>query len=629
LHSTINEVTERISERSRETRADYLARMAEARAQGRSRGLLSCGGLAHGIAAAPGTDKAQMRAAAGINLGIVTAYNDMLSAHQPLAMYPELIKAAARLEGCTAQVAGGVPAMCDGVTQGRPGMELSLFSRDLIALCTAVALSHEMFEAVLCLGTCDKIVPGLVMGALAFGHLPLVMVPAGPMPSGRSNKEVAQARELFAQGKIAREALLEVESKAFHGPGTCTFFGTANSNQMLMEVMGLHIPGTAFINPGSPLRTALTEAAAKRAIALVREKHGGSCQTIGEQAIVNGIVGLMATGGSTNHALHLPAIARAAGILIDWDDFADISRVTPLMARIYPNGSADVNRFHAAGGMAFVVHELLRVGLLHQGIQTVAGTGLDAYAREPWLNDGALAWRAAPQESLDNEVLRSPGNPFATEGGLKILKGNLGRAVIKISAVAPEQRVVTAPAAVFDERASIVAAFRRGELDRDVVVVLRYQGPRANGMPELHDLTPLLGSLINRGFKVALVTDGRLSGASGKVAAAIHVTPEAINSGAIGLLRNGDIVCLDAERGVLEAKIEADKLHARAAATDQRPTYGQGRELFANFRKWVGSAETGASVLGSVTEPSFETSSSAAQDQGFEWESARARKYTR
>lgn len=614
LHSTIEEVTERIIARSRATRADYLARMAEARAQGRTRGHLTCGGLAHGMAAAADTDKAQLRTTTGINLGIVTAYNDMLSAHQPLAAYPDLIKTTARLEGCTAQVAGGVPAMCDGVTQGRPGMELSLFSRDVIALATAVALSHEMFEGVVCLGTCDKIVPGLVMGALAFGHLPLVMVPAGPMTSGVPNKEMAQARELFAQGKIDREALLEVESKSFHGPGTCTFFGTANSNQMLMEVMGLHVPGTAFINPGTPLRTALTKAAAKCAIALVRAQYGGSCQTIDEHAIVNGIVGLMATGGSTNHALHLPAIARAAGILIDWDDFADISRVTPLMARIYPNGSADVNHFHAAGGMAFVVRELLRAGLLHQGIQTVAGMTLEAYAQEPWLNDGVLAWRAAPPKSLDNEVLRSTANPFATEGGLKVLKGNLGRAVIKISAVAPEHRVITAPAAVFDDRASVVAAFRRGELDRDVVVVVRYQGPKSNGMPELHNLTPLLGSLINRGFKVGLVTDGRLSGASGKVAAAIHVTPEAVESGAIGLLRDGDIVCLDAERGVLEAKVETEKLRARAVATAGRPTYGLGRELFANFRKWVGSAETGASVLGSLSRPLMEGSSSASVD---------------
>jgi len=453
-----------------------------------------------------------------------------------------------------------------------------------------------------------------VMGALAFGHLPLVMVPAGPMTSGAPNKAMAQARELFAQGKIDREALLEVESKSFHGPGTCTFFGTANSNQMLMEVMGLHVPGTAFINPGTLLRTALTKAAAKCAIALVRAQHGGSCQTVDERAIVNGIVGLMATGGSTNHALHLPAIARAAGILIDWDDFADISRVTPLMARIYPNGSADVNHFHAAGGMAFVVRELLRAGLLNQAIQTVAGVGLEAYAQEPWLNDGVLAWRAAPPKSLDNEVLRSAANPFATEGGLKLLKGNLGRAVIKISAVAPEHRVITAPAAVFDDRASVVAAFRRGELDRDVIVVVRYQGPKSNGMPELHHLTPLLGSLINRGFKVGLVTDGRLSGASGKVAAAIHVTPEAVESGAIGLLRDGDIVCLDAERGVLEARVETEKLRARAVATDRGPTYGLGRELFANFRKWAGSAETGASVLGSLSGPLLEGSSSASVD---------------
>jgi phosphogluconate dehydratase len=628
LHSTIREVTERISARSRETRADYLARMAEARAQGRTRGHLTCGGLAHGIAAAPDADKAQIRAAGAINLGIVTAYNDMLSAHQPLATYPELIKTAARLEGCTAQVAGGVPAMCDGVTQGRPGMELSLFSRDVIALATAVALSHEMFEAALCLGTCDKIVPGLVMGALAFGHLPLVMVPAGPMTSGCPNKEMAQAREHFAQGKIDREALLEVESRSFHGPGTCTFFGTANSNQMLMEVMGLHVPGTAFVNAGTSLRGALTHAAAQRAIAMVRAQHGGSCQIVDERAIVNGIVGLMATGGSTNHALHLPAIARAAGILVNWDDFADISRVTPLMARIYPNGSADVNHFHAAGGMGFLIRELLRVGLLHHKTETVAGSGLEAYAEEPWLKDGVLAWRAPPPKSLDTEVLRSPEDPFAHHGGLRVLKGNLGRAVIKISAVAPEHRAVTAPAAIFEDKASVLAAFRRGELDRDVIVVMRYQGPKANGMPELHHLTPLLGSLINRGFKVALVTDGRLSGASGKVAAAIHVTPEAFDSGALGLLRDGDIVCLDAERGILEAQVDADKLRARAATRNRAPTYGMGRELFANFRRWVGSAETGASVLGSGGEVLSDTVPSAALDRVLERQPAPADNYS-
>ncbi len=598
LHPTIVEVTARIIARSKETRKDYLARMSVARNQGRSRNRLSCHNLAHGIAACAESEKAQLRSAVGVNLGIVTAYNDMLSAHQPLAEYPSVIKMAARMEGCTAQVAGGVPAMCDGVTQGRPGMELSLFSRDVIALSTAVALSHDMFDAALCLGTCDKIVPGLLIGALSFGHLPLVMIPAGPMPSGLSNRERARARELFAQGKLDREGLLEAEVKSFHGPGTCTFFGTANSNQMLMEVMGLHVPGTAFINPGDPLRRALTLAATKRAIEMVRSQHGGACHTVDERAIVNGIVGLMATGGSTNHALHLPAIARAAGIVIDWDDFADISRVTPLLARIYPNGSADVNHFHAAGGMGFVVRELLNVGLLHPDIETVVGTDMEAYAAEPYLMDGALLWRAAPANSLDRDVLRSVVDPFATEGGLRILKGNLGRAIMKISAVAPEHRVVRAPVAIFGDQADCVAAFKRGELDRDVVVVVRYQGPKANGMPELHDLVPVLSVLLNRGFKVGLVTDGRMSGASGKVASAIHVTPEALNGGPIGLLCDGDVVCLDGERGIIEVEVDSRQLQSRQRPTHHDSGYGWGRELFTNFRRVAASAEQGAGVLG-------------------------------
>ena len=597
LNPVVAEVTQRIIDRSRATRGDYLQRMTAARAAGPSRARLSCGNLAHGFAAAPLSDKLRLRGASAVNVGIVTAYNDMLSAHQPFAAYPDQIKEAARKLGATAQVAGGVPAMCDGVTQGRPGMELSLFSRDVIAMATAVALTHDMFDAALCLGVCDKIVPGLMIGALAFGHMPVLFVPAGPMPSGLPNREKARVREAYAIGQIGREGLLEAEAASYHTAGTCTFYGTANSNQMLMEVMGVHLPGTAFVNPDTPLREALTRAATERAVELARMGGAPLCEVIDERAVVNGIVGLMATGGSTNHALHLPAMARAAGILIDWTDLAELSAVTPLLARIYPNGYADVNQFHAAGGMGFLVGQLISAGLLHADAVTVAGGGLLAYAREPKLEDGTLVWREAPLQSRNLDILRPASDPFDAEGGLRLLTGDLGRAVIKVSAVAAQHRVVEAPAAVFDDQDTFLDAFKRGELDRDLVAVIRYQGPRANGMPELHKLTPALSVLQNKGFKVALVTDGRMSGASGKVAAAIHVTPEALDGGPIARLRDGDIICLDSERGTLTVKVDPSAFAARSAATPPPPGLGLGRELFAAFRNSVSAAESGASVL--------------------------------
>ena len=597
VNRTIAEVTARIDARSHQSRAQYLARMEEARAAGSARGHLDCGNLAHVCAAAPSGDKSRIRHGEGKNVAIVTAYNDMLSAHQPLGDYPEVIKAAVREEGCTAQVAGGVPAMCDGVTQGQPGMELSLFSRDVIALSTALALSHAAFDATLCLGVCDKIVPGLLIGALSFGHLPTLFVPAGPMPSGISNPEKARVREAYATGAASRGELLEAESASYHAPGTCTFYGTANTNQMLMELMGLHMPGTAFINPGTPLRDALTRAAASRACVLAREGAGALADIVDVRAIVNGVVGLMATGGSTNHTLHLPAIARAAGFILEWEDFADISHVTPLLARVYPNGAADVNRFHRSGGMAFVIRELIAAGLVHANVRTVVGTGLEAYAREPHLRDKGLEWREATPVSLDRDVLRSASEPFDAEGGLRLLRGNLGRAVIKTSAVSPQQRRVEAPARVFHSQEDFLAAFKAGELARDVIAVLRFQGPKANGMPELHKLTPPLSALQAKGFTVGLVTDGRMSGASGKIPAAIHVTPEAKDGGPIARIRDGDVILIDAERGVLEAKTETEVLMSRPAATHVSPDHGMGRELFAAFRSLVGRADAGASVL--------------------------------
>src|ERR1700681_5032260 len=601
IHVRIHEVTERIRERSRSGRADYLARMDAARRQGSVRAGLSCTNLAHGFAASDATDKEALKLMRWPNVAIVSAYNDMLSAHQPLERYPNIIKQAARAAGAIAQFAGGVPAMCDGVTQGQPGMELSLFSRDVIAMATGVALAHNMFDAALCLGICDKIVPGMLMGALAFGHLPVIFVPGGPMPSGVANKEKARGRERYAEGQAGRDELLESEAGSYHTAGTCTFYGTANSNQMLMEVMGLHMPGAAFVPPNTPLRDALTAAAARRAaqITALGSEYLPLASVIDEAALVNGIVGLLATGGSTNHTLHLVAIAHCAGITITWDDFSDLSSVVPLLTRIYPNGSADVNRFHVAGGMAFLIRELLDGGFLHGDTTTVTGRGLGAYAAEPWLDDGRLAWRAAPASSGDLDVLRPVADPFSSHGGLQLLTGNLGRAVIKTSAMKHEHHVVEAPALVFDDQEEVIAAFKAGKLARDFVAVVRFQGPRANAMPELHQLTPSLGSLQSKGFKVALVTDGRMSGASGSVPAAIHVTPEALCGGPLGRARDGDLIRVDCHDGVLEAKVAEEVWRQRElpGLRDARNEHGCGRELFASLRRSAGDAETGAVSL--------------------------------
>jgi phosphogluconate dehydratase len=600
LHPTVERVTARIVERSRETRRDYLARMAAARERAPMRARLSCGNLAHGFAAA-GDDKPMLRGGRGPNLAIVTSYNDMLSAHQPFETYPTLIRAIARGAGGSAQVAGGVPAMCDGVTQGRAGMELSLFSRDTIALSTAVALSHDMFDGMLLLGVCDKIVPGLLIGALSYGHLPAIFIPAGPMPSGLPNKEKAAVRQRHAEGKATREELLEAEARSYHSPGTCTFYGTANSNQMFLEMMGLMLPGQAFVNPGTALRDALTVAATERALAITAmgAAYTPLAEVVDEKAIVNAMVGLAATGGSTNHAIHLVAIARAAGVRIDWDDLDELSQATPLLARIYPNGSADVNQFHAAGGLGYTIAELLRAGLLHADIRCVHGGDLQAQAQEPWLDDTRLRWRPAPATSLDADILRPVREPFDREGGLRRLQGNLGRAIAKISAVAPQHRAIRAPARVFDDQDAVLAAFKAGTLDGDFVAVVRGQGPRANGMPELHKLTPTLGLLQDRGQRVALLTDGRMSGASGKVLAAIHVVPEAVAGGAIGRLRDGDTIAIDAEAGTLQVELDDAVLQARAALALDRAAHhhGLGRELFGLMRASAGTAEEGACCL--------------------------------
>ncbi len=599
MHPVTAEVTERIVERSRDGRADYLERMEAARHAGAGRAKLSCANWAHAFAASPDGDKRTMRDPSAPNIAIVSAYNDMLSAHQPLERFPAIIKAAAQEIGATAQFAGGVPAMCDGVTQGRPGMELSLFSRDVIAMATAVALTHDAFDGALCLGICDKIVPGLVIGSLAFGHLPVIFVPAGPMTTGVSNAEKARVRALYAEGKATRDELLESECKSYHGPGTCTFFGTANSNQMMMEMMGLHLPGSAFVHPNTPLRDALVAAAPKRAVEI--GSHGNAyapmARVVDEKSIVNAIAGLMATGGSTNHTIHLIAMARAAGIEIAWEDFQDLSEVTPLIARVYPNGAQDVNAFHAAGGMAFVVRELLDAGLAHDDVLTVAGHGLRRFQEEPFLSGGELVWREGSAKSLDRDILRPVDDPFLSEGGIRLLSGGLGRAVIKTSAVKPAHLTVEAPAIVFEDQDELIAAFKRGELDRDFIAVVRWQGPKANGMPELHNLTPTLGVLLDRGHKVALVTDGRMSGASGKVPAAIHVTPEAAAGGAIAKVRSGDIIRLDAMRSVLEIKVDPAELQARPAGARPAAGFGYGRELFGGMRAMAGPADQGASVL--------------------------------
>ncbi len=602
LHARLGDVTERIIRRSHDGRARYLDRIdAAASPTGKRRGL-GCANQAHAFAACGPTDKERLEQGATPNLAIVTAYNDMLSAHQPFEQYPELIRAAARAAGGTAQVAGGVPAMCDGVTQGEAGMELSLFSRDVIALATAVALSHQTFDAAVYLGVCDKIVPGLVIGALSFGHLPAVFVPAGPMTSGLANDEKSQVRQLFAEGRASRAELLAAEMKSYHGPGTCTFYGTANTNQMLMEIMGLHLPGSSFVNPGTALRAALTGEAARRALAITA--LGNSYTPIGrvldERAFVNGIAGLHATGGSTNLTIHLVAMAAAGGIRLTWDDFADLAEVTPLLARVYPNGRADVNHFHAAGGMPLLIRELLDAGLLHEDVETVWGHGLRGYVAEPGLTaDGALSWRAPAAVSGDTAILRGAAAPFAATGGLRVLEGDIGRAVIKTSAVAPDRHVIEAPARVFHSQEALQTAFRAGTLSGDMVAVVRFQGPRANGMPELHKLMPPLGVLQDRGARVALVTDGRLSGASGKVPAAIHVTPEAADGGAIALIRDGDIVRVDAVAGRLDVLVDpaewAERVPAEADLSGN--AHGVGRELFAAFRANVGRADAGAAIF--------------------------------
>ncbi|MBT2185931.1 phosphogluconate dehydratase [Sphingobium nicotianae] len=598
LHPMIAKVTQRIALRSAAGRRRYLDLIERGRDAGTNRQNLACGNLAHGFAAS-GEDKPVIRTGAAMNIGIVTAYNDMLSAHQPYGRYPEAIKLAAREVGATAQVAGGVPAMCDGVTQGLAGMELSLFSRDTIALSTAVALSHAMFEGALMLGICDKIVPGLLMGALRFGHLPTIFVPSGPMPSGLANKEKQRIRQLYAQGKVGREELLESESASYHGAGTCTFYGTANTNQMMMEVMGLHMPGAAFVNPGTKLRSELTRAAVHRVAAIGWDGDDyrplGHC--VDEKAIVNAAVGLLATGGSTNHAIHLPAIARAAGIIIDWTDLAELSRVVPLLARVYPNGADDVNAFHAAGGMAWIITELLGNGLLHRDVLTVARADLIDYGRMPRLENDALMWDEPPTAPGDDAILRPVSNPFSPDGGMTLLAGNLGRCIMKTSAVDASRHTIEAPARVFSDQDQVMAAFKAGELDRDVIVVVRFQGPRANGMPELHKLTPPLGVLQDKGFKVALVTDGRMSGASGKVPAAIHLSPEALGGGPIGKLRDGDLVRVCAVTGTLEALVDPADWDAREQALAPPPPFDTGRELFALFRQHSDLAEAGASPI--------------------------------
>jgi phosphogluconate dehydratase len=598
LHPVVEQVTNRIIKRSRPSRQAYLAHLDAARVKGVQRSVLACTNLAHGFAAFPANDKLKLREYKQPSVAIVSSYNDMLSAHQPFEAYPKVIKDAVREVGAVAQFAGGVPAMCDGVTQGQPGMELSLFSRDAIAMSTAIALSHNMFDASLYLGICDKIVPGLLIGALHFGHIPGIFVPGGPMSTGISNKEKASIRQRYAKGEATREELMEGEAKAYHGAGTCTFYGTANSNQMLMEMMGLHLPGAAFVHPDTPLREALTRAAAQHAVKI--SQQGGEYMPIGhivdEKCIVNAIAALHATGGSTNHTLHLVAIARAAGIIIDWNDFDELSKVIPLLTRVYPNGDADVNYFQAAGGPTFVIRELLDAGLVHDDVNTILGRGLRNHCKEPFLDGDKVVWRDLPEQSGDESVLRKHTNPFSDNGGLILVQGNLGRAVMKISAVKKEHHVVEAPALTFDSQEDFMHAYKAGKLNRDFVAVIRFQGPRANGMPELHALTPALANLQDSGFHVAMVTDGRMSGASGKVPAAIHVSPEILAGGPLGLVRDGDIIRVDATAGTLEALVPQDVWAARKMATADLSSnhIGMGRELFDVFRKSVSAAEEGA-----------------------------------
>lgn len=606
MNPVVQKVTDRIIARSQKSRAIYLQRLEKARLKGPHRGVLSCGNLAHGFAACNQQEKADLRSLTKANIGIVSAYNDMLSAHQPYEHYPAIIKQAVAEIGSVAQFAGGVPAMCDGVTQGQPGMELSLLSRDVIALSAAVGLSHNMFDGGLMLGICDKIVPGLLMSALSFGHLPFVFVPAGPMPSGIPNKEKARIRQLFAEGKVGKEELLAAEAASYHSAGTCTFYGTANSNQLVVEIMGLHLPGSSFVNPDAPLRDELTKAAARQVTRLT--DLGTDYLPIGHlvdaKAIVNGIVGLLATGGSTNHTMHLIAVARSAGFIVNWDDFAELSDATPLLARIYPNGQADINHFEHAGGMAYLIRELLDAGLLHEDVQTIAGPGLRRYTQTPVLQDGKLVWVDGPAESADLDVLTSVSKPFKAHGGLQVLSGNIGRAVIKTSSLREGTEVVKAPAVVFSSQHELDAAFKAGELNKDCIVVVRFQGPKACGMPELHKLTPPLGVLQDKGYKVALVTDGRMSGASGKVPAAIHVTPEAVDGGNIARIQTGDMLLVDGETGRLEVLVDEQELLSRPLATHDlsESHYGMGREMFGGLRLQLTGAEQGACSLFTTEE---------------------------
>ncbi|MDE3270639.1 phosphogluconate dehydratase [Pseudoalteromonas sp. G4] len=613
LHPRIQEVTNRIIERSKSTRQAYIARMDAAKSKERVRAGLGCGNLAHVMAACSSSEKALLTKDEQPNLGIINSYNDMLSAHVPYKEYPDLIKKVATKFNATAQVAGGVPAMCDGVTQGRDGMELSLFSRDVIAMSTAVSLSHDVFDGVFCLGLCDKIVPGLVIGSLSFGHLPIFFLPAGPMPSGIPNKEKARIRQKFAQGLVGREELLAAESASYHSAGTCTFYGTANSNQMLMEIMGLHLPGSSFVNPYTELRDGLTVNAVELMLnQLISTKDANPIgEIVSEKTIVNGLVGLLATGGSTNHAIHLVAMAKAAGVEITWKDMSDISEVVPLLARVYPNGSADVNHFHAAGGLPFLVKELLKGGFLHEDVKTIVGNSLNDYTKEPVIDTSVIAtnnqiaakvkWQDCPENSHDEDVLRPIENPFNPQGGLQLLTGNLGHAVIKVSAVQEQHQVVTAPAKVFNSQAGLQDAFARGELETDFIAVIKEQGPKAKGMPELHKLTPIMATLQDKGFKVAIVTDGRMSGASGKVPAAIHLAPEAVEGGFIAKIREGDVVTLDAPKGVLKVHVSDEELAKRELEiSEQVQTYGTGRELFEGIRQTVSSADLGASAFGLI-----------------------------
>ena len=600
LNRYVEEVTQRIIDRSADLRADYLAQIAEDLNNRPERGKLSCGNLAHGFAACDAGDKSSLRMMESGNMAIVTAYNDMLSAHQPYAEYPEIIKRAMRDIGCTAQVAGGVPAMCDGVTQGQDGMELSLLSRDIIAQCTAISLSHQMFDGVLALGICDKIVPGLLIGVLSFGYLPAIFIPAGPMESGLKNKEKQRIRQLFAEGKIGREELLQAESDSYHSAGTCTFYGTANSNQVLLEALGLQLPGSSFVNPSDPMRQRLTVEACHQ---LTRVTALGSDyrpvgETVDERSIVNATVSLLASGGSTNHTMHLVAIARAAGIIVNWDDIAELSAVVPLLAKVYPNGEADVNHFHASGGTSCMFRQLLDAGFMHGDAKTVWGENFSSFTQESFIEDDKIVWRESPEKPLDLEVLTTTVQPFSKEGGIRLLAGNIGRGVIKVSAVAPEHQVIEAPAIVLDDQDKLEGMFKAGLLNRDCVVVVRYQGPKALGMPELHKLTPFLGILQDKGYKVALVTDGRMSGASGKVPAAIHLVPEAVDGGLLAKLQNGDLIRVDAVSGQIECLEDMNVVNSREAAPNPKGNQrGCGRELFAVNRDNISNAEQGASYL--------------------------------